>query len=170
MACSFCVIKIATSRISPAWRSHSQRVLISVHSEQLCLFGCPSSVLLPCVPKSDARRSSAWLDRWLLSRRLHRSMSLTIPEHTVTLFPFPVLHKSYGSPNRSILFAHLGVRKKQILDLPSSRIPLLNAHIRKLGRGCRSARSRGRCMSRRICAFPHRRYEHECLDHVFICR
>lgn len=55
MACSFCVTKIATSRISPAWRSHSQRVLISVHSEQLCLFGCPSSVLLPCVSKKRCK-------------------------------------------------------------------------------------------------------------------
>lgn len=45
-------LKIATSRISPAWRSHSQRVLLSVHSEQLWLVGSLSSVLVPCVPKA----------------------------------------------------------------------------------------------------------------------
>ena len=115
--------KIATSRISPAWRSHSRRVLISVHSEQLCLVDCLSSVLVsPCIHTADARCSSAWLDRWLSSCTFTGPCRSRYPSVPVTLFP-SILQK-LRFPNRSIILSiHLG---SKILDLSSSRIPPTN--------------------------------------------
>jgi hypothetical protein len=143
VACSFCVIKIATSRISPAWRSHSQRVLISVHSEQLCLFGCPSSVLLPCVSKKRCK-AFVRLVRPMAPQPapspVHVAHDTRAYRHPVS---FSVLHKSYGSPNRSILFAHLGVRKNLGLAIFSNTFP--EPTHPELGTSCHSAHEVDEC-------------------------
>jgi hypothetical protein len=142
VACSFCVIKIATSRISPAWRSHSQRVLISVHSEQLCLFGCPSSVLLPCVSK---KRCKAFV-RLVRPMAPQPAPSPVHVAHDTRAYRHPVsffcpTQKLRLSQSQYLVRSSRGSEK--ILDLPSSRIPFLN-HTTSRTWDELSLRSRGR--------------------------